>query len=51
VHKVAECSEREVRRRDIRSIFLEVKPFGGISVASWSMMVPGKVRMLLLESC
>jgi hypothetical protein len=44
VHRVAECREREVRRRDIKSIFLAVKPFGGMSVASWSIIEPGDVR-------
>ncbi len=32
--------ERDVSRRDIKSMFLAVKPFGGISVANWSMIEP-----------
>jgi hypothetical protein len=31
---VAEWMEREVRRRDIKSMLRAVKPFGGMSVAS-----------------
>jgi hypothetical protein len=47
VHRVAECRDREVRRSDIRSIFRAVKPFGGMSVASWSIIEPGDVRKFL----
>ena len=41
VASVAECMVREVSSRDMRSIFLAVNPFGGISVASWSIIEPG----------
>jgi hypothetical protein len=34
--------DREVRRRDIRSTLRAVKPFGGMSVASWSIIEPAK---------
>jgi hypothetical protein len=50
VQRVAECREREASRRDMRSMFLAVKPFGGMSVASWSMIEPGEFgqKMVLL---
>lgn len=45
VHRVAECRDREVSRSDMRSIFRAVKPFGGMSVTSWSMIEPVNVRI------
>ena len=40
VANVAEWMPRDVRSRDIRSTFRGVKPFGGISVESLSIMAP-----------
>lgn len=37
---MAEWIEREVSRRDMRSMLRAVKPLGGMSVASWSMIEP-----------
>ncbi len=56
VARVAECMDREVRRRDIRSTLRAVMPFGGISVASWSIIEPDiRVRkdhiLVQEESC
>ena len=46
--RVAEWRVREVRRRDIRSMLRVVKPFGGISVASWSIIVPAIIQYVLV---
>jgi hypothetical protein len=40
--RVAESIPRDVSRSDIKSMFRCVKPFSGMSVASWSIMAPVK---------